>query len=157
MVDVHSVARVLEEVRRLAVEYQTLTGKPLGITGEIGEYLAAKHLGLTLMDARQAGFDATDAKGRKIQIKTRSIPRSKKIGGRRIGSIRLTHSWDVLLLVLLDEHFELTAMHEAPRGKVVEAIGKSHSRARRRGALSLAEVISFGRRVWPVDPLTESS
>lgn len=153
MVEPDRVGRVLEKIRKLAVEYYTLTGKPLGVTSEIGEYLAARHLGLTLMPARQAGFDATDDKRRKVQIKTRRLPPSGGIGSQRIGSIRVTHSWDVLLLVLLDENLELRAIHEARRRKIVEAIGKTQSRARRRGALSIGEVIGLGRRVWPVEAL----
>lgn len=31
------------EVKALAKEYYTLTGKPLGITGEVGEVEAARH------------------------------------------------------------------------------------------------------------------
>lgn len=63
------ISEVLERARSVATDYYRLTGKPLGITGEIGEYLAAKHLGLELADARMPGYDAVDGAGRKIQIK----------------------------------------------------------------------------------------
>jgi hypothetical protein len=69
------------------------SGKPLGITGEIGEYEAARCLGLTLADARTAGYDATDRRGRRIQIKSRSIPRSRKHTGQKLGEIKLKHQW----------------------------------------------------------------
>jgi hypothetical protein len=40
----------------------------LGITGEIGEYEAARLLGLRLASAREPGYDAVDERtGRKFQ------------------------------------------------------------------------------------------
>ena len=42
----------------LAREYYRLTGKPLGITGEVDEYEAARILSVELTPARQAGYDA---------------------------------------------------------------------------------------------------
>ena len=41
--------------------------------------MTAKLLGLELADARSPGYDATDKKGRKIQIKARSIPNEKNL------------------------------------------------------------------------------
>src|SRR3546814_9951204 len=69
MIDVEKAGEILERARQAAIEYYELTGKPLGITGEVGEYLAAKILGLQLADARAPGYDATDDRGRRIQIK----------------------------------------------------------------------------------------
>ncbi len=42
----------------LAAEYYRLTSKPLGVTGEVAEYVAAELLGLALAPARTAGYDA---------------------------------------------------------------------------------------------------
>ena len=49
---------VITAAIKLAMAYRDITGKPLGITGEVGEYHAAKLLGLHLADARQPGYDA---------------------------------------------------------------------------------------------------
>ncbi len=62
----------LRKAKKLAQEYRTLTGKPLGITGEVAEYEAARLLGVQLTPARQAGYDAVERKGgktRRLQIK----------------------------------------------------------------------------------------
>lgn len=83
------IADLLRQARRIAIEYYQLTGKPLGITGEVGEYEAAHLLGLDLAVVREAGYDATDSSGRRLQIKSRSIPRTKKLTGQRIGAIDL--------------------------------------------------------------------
>lgn len=145
------ISEVLERARSVATDYYRLTGKPLGITGEIGEYLAAKHLGLELADARMPGYDAVDGAGRKIQIKARSISASKKLTGQRLGSIRLEHTWDAVLLVLMDELFDLRAMYEAERPAIETALKKPGSKARNeRGALAIAQFISIGKQVWPL-------
>lgn len=149
MIDILRLAEVLNRARNAAVEYYELTGKPLGITGEIGEFTAAQLLGLELADARTAGYDATDREGRHIQIKSRCIPTGKAKGGQRLGAIRLDHAWDVVMLVLLDERFNPTAIHEAERAPIEAALRKPGSRARNeRGALAVSDFIRIGREVW---------
>ncbi len=143
------IGSILERARATAVEYYQATGKPLGITGEYGEYIAAEMLGLELAEARTAGFDAIDSAGRRIQIKARSIPRGKKLVGQRLGSIRLDHEWDAVLLVVMDELFELRWIFEAERPAIEEALKAPGSKARNeRGALSLTKFKSTGRQVW---------
>ena len=106
MIDLEKAGKIFERARQAAIDYYDLTGKPLGITGEFGEYMTAKLLGLKLADARSPGYDATDKTGQKIQIKARSIPSEKKLTGQRLGSIRLDHEWDCVMFILLDERFE---------------------------------------------------
>ena len=54
----NEIAEILSEAKSLAKKYRMLTGKPLGITGEVGEFSAAQILGLELAEARQSGYDA---------------------------------------------------------------------------------------------------
>jgi len=145
------ILAILSEAKKLAQRYRALTGKPLGITGEVAEYEAARILGVTLTPARQAGYDATEGKGKQIrhlQIKGRCIlPGSKP--GQRLGSIDITKEFDAVLLVLLDENFEATAIHEASRKAVVDAITEPGSKARNeRGALSVSKFKSIGSERW---------
>jgi hypothetical protein len=150
MIDLDKAGEILERARKAAIDYYELTGKPLGITGEFGEYVAARILGLELADARFPGYDAVDDDGRKIQIKARSIPSTKKLGGQRLGSIRLDHDWDCVMLILLDERFEPQAIYEADRAPLEEALAKPGSRARNeRGALAVTKFIALGCKVWP--------
>jgi hypothetical protein len=109
------IAEVISRARVVAMEYYRLTGKPLGITGEIGEYEATRILGLKLSRAREAGFDATDSVGRRFQVKARCVARAGLSSGQRLGSIKLRHSWDAVLLLLMDEQFMPTAIREADR------------------------------------------
>jgi len=56
---IERVREILAAVKPLAAEYYRLTGKPLGVTGEVAEYVAAETLDLVLADARTPGYDAT--------------------------------------------------------------------------------------------------
>ena len=142
---------ILEAAKDVAGRFKKLTGKPLGITGEIAEFSAAKLLNLKLAEARQAGYDAIDGAGRKVQIKGRCLP-EKPGPGQRLGSIRLDHEWDTVLLVLLDEMFEVMEMWEAERPVVEEAILAPGSKARNeRGALAVRKFKQIGTKVWPAD------
>jgi hypothetical protein len=144
------IGLVLEQAKEAAIKYYQITGKPLGITGEIGEYLVAKKLHLKLSNAREPGYDAIDKTGRLIQIKSRSIPTGKRIAGQRTGSIRLDHKWNVILLLVMNEKFEPYVMYEADRASIKKALRKPGSKARNeRGALSISKFKSIGKQVWP--------
>jgi hypothetical protein len=140
---------LLAEAKKLAQEYRSLTGKPLGITGEVAEYEAARLLGVTLTPARTAGYDAVrEGDGRTYQIKGRCmLPGCKP--GQRLGSIRVEKDFDAVLLVLLDENFDAFGIHEAGRDAVLAALAAPGSRARNeRGALAVSKFKSIGREVW---------
>lgn len=66
-----TIEDLIDRVKPLAAKYYRLTGKPLGVTGELGEQEVARLLDLQLAPARTAGHDATDRQGRKYQIKAR--------------------------------------------------------------------------------------
>lgn len=146
-----AVLEVLAEAKKLAQRYRTLTGKPLGITGEVAEYEAARILGLELTAARQAGYDAIEHRnGTEVrhQIKGRCVLEGAK-PGQRMGSIGVAKEFDAVLLVLLDSNFEATAIYEASREKVVEALTKPGSKARNeRGALGIPKFKAIGELRW---------
>lgn len=146
---IKEIDEILASAKDLASRYKKLTGKPLGITGEIAEVSAAKILNLKLAEARTAGYDAIGSDKRKIQIKGRCLPENPK-PGQRLGSIRLEHEWDTVLLVLMNQYFEVTEMWEAQRAKVESAILKPGSKARNeRGALSVSKFKQISTQVWP--------
>lgn len=145
------ILQVLQEAKILARRYYDLTGKPLGITGEVAEYEAATKLNLHLHPARQAGYDATEVRQDsivKIQIKGRCVANPQKLSGR-MGSIDLRQAFDTVLLVLLDSDFNAFAMYEASREKVEAAINLPGSRARNeRGALGIKQFMAIGTARW---------
>jgi hypothetical protein len=87
MSDADRIFKLLGKAKKLAQHYRQLTGKPLGIAGEVAEFEAARILGVTLTPARQGGYDALERKKRrvrKLQIKGRcsSTPRGIKCWAR---------------------------------------------------------------------------
>lgn len=146
------VMQILRDAKKLAQEYRAITGKPLGITGEVAEYEAARLLGVELTPARQAGYDAVErrcGKTRHLQIKGRCLlPGCKP--GQRLGKIDIKKSWDAVLMVLLDENFEATAIYEAPRAAIIRELTKPGSKSRNeRGALGVSKFMSIAERRWP--------
>ena len=148
-----AILRVLKTAKALAREYRQLTGKPLGVTGEVAEYEAARLLGLQLTEARQAGYDALGRNGTRYQIKGRCLlPDSKP--GQRVGGIDINKEFDKVLLVLLDEQFEATAIHEADRVAIIRALRAPGSKARNeRGSLAVSKFKALGQQVWPSRPV----
>ncbi len=143
------ILEILSEAKRLAQENRTLTGKPLGVTGEVAEYEAALHLDLELSPARQAGYDAVRrSDGARLQIKGRCVPAGSN-PGQQVSRIDIKKEFDGVLLVILDENFDTTEIYEADRAAVVEAISAPGSKARNeRGSLPVAKFKSIGRRIW---------
>lgn len=151
MILLSKIEPLIKEAKVLAKKYRDLTGKPLGITGEVAEFAAAKIFNLELSTARQSGYDAIrrrHGKDIKIQIKGRYIPGKAK-PGQRIGRIKLDKDWDIVMLVLLDEDFEVLSVYEAERQAIEKAILAPGSKARNeRGALSISKFKSIGSSVW---------
>lgn len=73
--------------------------------------------------------------------------------GQRLGEIKLKKEWDSVMLVLLDEQYRATAIYEAERPAVKDAIEAPGSKARNvRGALGVSKFKSIGRLVWQKEP-----
>lgn len=147
----NEIAEVLADAKSLAKKYRKLTGKPLGIAGEVAEFSAAQILGLELAEARQSGYDAIrkeNGKVTKIQIKGRCIADNSN-PGQRLGRIQLSKEWDTVLLVLLDEDLEVLSMYEAERPEIEKAILAPSSKARNeRGALAVSKFKQIGHEIW---------
>ncbi len=143
------IMAVLEQAKCLAQQYRALTGKPLGITGEVAEFEAARLLGLELTPARTAGYDAIEPKSKRtLSIKGRCMLSGCKLG-QRIGKIDVNKQFDAVLLVLMDEAFNSLSIWEAERHAVVAALAAPGSKARNeRGALGVSKFKSIGRCVW---------
>lgn len=134
-----------------AIRYRELTGKTLGITGEVGEFIVAKLLKLKLADARQEGYDAVGKDGRLVQIKSRCVP-PKTNPGHRVPQIRLNHRWDTVVLILMTLNYEPLEIWEAARFVVEKELLRPGSKARnKRGQLSVSKFKSIGVLLWSSD------
>ncbi|MDH3032108.1 DUF6998 domain-containing protein [Methylobacterium fujisawaense] len=144
------VREILVAIKPLAAEFYRLTGKPLGVTGEVAEYVAADLLGLELAPARQAGYDAIRrAAGRqeRVQIKGRAYAKGKD-SGQRLGTIKPNAECDVVLLVLMDNAtLEPREILEADYSHLCDLLTRP-GKARERGSLSVAEFRRVAKVVW---------
>lgn len=151
------IKEVLREAKALAVRYYALTGKPLGVTGEVAEYEAAQKLGLTLAPARTAFYDAyreEDGSVREtFQVKGRAVAARAPYRGR-VPKINCEGAFDAVLLVLLDNTtFEAIEIWRAEREAVIARLAAPGSRARNeRRSMGIAQFKSIpgARRVWPL-------
>ena len=147
------IRSILRQTKLLAARYYKLTGKPLGVTGEIAEYAAAERLKLTLAAARTAAFDATARNAGRLeyfQIKGRAVDPSDRYRGR-VPKIGLGGAFDTVLLVLLDKTtFDAIEIWKATRRKVEKRLTDPGSRARNeRGQMSISQFKSIAEKVWP--------
>lgn len=152
-IDQQELSKVIERARLVAADYYRVTGRPLGITGEIGEYDAARLLGLKLAEVRMAGYDAIKQDGTKVQIKTRYL-REENENARRVPAIKMTHDWDTAMLVLLDEDFNTRAIYEASRDVIAAEVIKPGDKARARGAIGLGAFKKLAKQIWPLKRIT---
>lgn len=144
--------RLINEVESAiaaALSYEAVTKgrRKLGITGEVGEVLVCKKLGLKLvLDPRSEGFDALDKEDLKVQIKTR---RSESEGLPR-GSSRTSrfseHKFDYALLALLDHDYQLCEIWRATYRKLKPIIDNQRKRAP-----SISSFKGAGRKIYPKD------
>lgn len=154
------VRKILAEVKLLAAEYYRLTGKPLGVTGEVAEYIAADLLKLELVPPRTAGHDAIRRTRRgiqRIQIKGRAYG-DLATPNQRMGTIKKGAACDSVILVLMDNKtLDPREIWEAPMAAVDRRLLMPGSKSRDRGALGVPEFKRLAKRVWPVDRDATSS
>ena len=148
--DVVRLGLVLKQAKNVAIQFHKLTGRHLGITGEIAEYEAARILKLTLAKKQQAGFDAFRVSGKKrerIQIKGKQLTSTNP--GQKLGKLDPAKAWDSVVLVLLNEAYEPIEIYESKRRKVIAELQKPGSKARNeRGQLSLGTFKKIAKQVW---------
>lgn len=143
--------QILNDVKRLAVEQDEVTGKPLGVTGEIAEVEAADKLGLELADPRMKGYDAIRPHGSRAFRSDQGPAHSQRqetLSGTRLED-RSDQAFDTVALVLLDPNYDAIEIWEAPRQEVEARINAPGSKARNeRGSLGISQFKSIAERAW---------
>ena len=145
---VYRVDKLMAEARKLAAEYRRATGKTLAISGEIAVSDAINLLDLDPAPPDAEGYDATcslDDGIQKLQIKGRAVFDDTRRPGR-LGQLKLDQSWDVTVLVLMDEDYEVFEMIEATRAAIEETL--EELKPNRRGSISVARFKNIGDTVW---------
>jgi hypothetical protein len=141
------LVELLGQVKALGQEYHELTGKPLGVTGAIAEFEAARLLGVELCGPQQKGYNAvrtTDHAHSKLQIVGRCFPPEVE-ARQRIAKIELEKEWDAVLMVLLTPELEAREIWEADRAALIALLGSGQ-----RTDPSVKKFKQIGRKAWPV-------
>ncbi len=86
------------------------------LVGDLAEWIACEELGLTRAPASRKGYDATDAQGRRVQIKGVRLP------NRRAGALRGLDQdpFDRLVIVVLAEDLQTHTIVEMTREQALE-------------------------------------
>lgn len=145
---VYHIDKLMAEARRLAAEYRRATGKTLAISGEIAVSDAIRLLGLEAAPEGAEGYDVlrhTPAGPLRLQVKARLVFDDTR-RPHRLGQLKMEQDWDAVLLVLMDENYDVVEILEAPRTAIAEALAEA--RPNRRGTLSVARFRNLGRTVW---------
>jgi len=145
---VYHIDKLMAEARRLAAEYRRATGKALAISGEIAVSDAIRLLDLEAAPEGAEGYDVlrqTPAGPVRLQVKARLVFDDTR-RPHRLGQLRIEQDWDAVLLVLMDENYEVVEILEAARAAIEEALAEA--RPNRRGTLSVARFRNLGRAVW---------
>lgn len=131
---------LLEYAKRLAVQYKSLTLKPLGITSELAEYEVAKKLKCTLCNARTAGHDLIDCEGNKVQVKGRVIPDKKSHRVPSINKSSTGRHWDYVVLVLFDANYDVLGFYKASERTIEKHFAKPRPKGgKQRRNISVSE------------------
>ncbi len=150
--DIYSIDKLMHETRQLAAKYRQTTGNTLPVTSEIARFDAARALDLTLIDDPNSHIDAVGRSGEREQkrfiIKGRAIFETSR-ASPRIGQLNTEQDWDLAVLVLFDQDYEVDEIFEASRDEIVDALEtKRDSNRKKRGAMSIAQFKIIGQRVW---------
>ena len=130
--------RILLTLKRTAVRYHSLTGRSLKVADEVGRYVAAEILGLTLVPDPYAGYDALRGTER-IQIAVRPYP-----SGTRIACPRSDAQLDSVVLVVLDDRtLNAREIWEVTCG----CLNEIHPKVRIQG-LPVDQFKKIARQVW---------
>ena len=114
------IKKVTVDAIKIAINYEKLTGRKLGITGEIGEILTCNKLNLKLLtNPISEGYDAIDKNNKKYQIKTR---RGNPNKGRL--SRFSEHPFDYAILAILDDNYDITELWQVPFRKLKPALDR---------------------------------
>jgi len=143
-----AIHAVVAQVIPLALRFEDLTGRKLGVSANVGEILVASKLGLRLMKSDiEQGYDAFDTSGKRVQIKVR---RSEAGRGREIPSSTSRtgrfseHPYDYALLAILTRDYGLHEIYRATRASI-----EASFRGRTRRDLSIGKFQKIGRKIYP--------
>jgi hypothetical protein len=135
---------------RAALKAATVLRSDRTVQSDYAEWLAARRLRLRLVPTSiQAGYDATDSRQRKYQIKARVVHSLSRNTSFDFHS--LEHPFDFLIGVFFDNDLRLLGIIKVPRSVVEEKSRSNRGSARLRWSRTLAADPRIERLYWSSD------
>jgi len=149
---VYKLDKLMDETRRLAAEYRRSTGSTLPVSAELAKFDAMSLLGLRPLDEPESGVDAlrdSEQGVERIQIKGRVIFDPKKTG-QRVGQLNFDAGWDVVVLVMMNEDYQSTAIYSVSKSHLLKVLAEQQDgKNNARGALSVKKFQAIAEQIWP--------
>ncbi|RLA04347.1 MAG: hypothetical protein DRQ47_03530 [Gammaproteobacteria bacterium] len=147
--ELYQLDKLMEETRQLAAKYRDATGQPLPVSHDLACYDAIRYLNLKTPDVPESGVDAIgmdELAGQKFQIKGRVHFSAVKGKQQRIGQVNIEGSWDICLLVILNEDYQTLEILAADKTAIREAIG--NKKTNKRGAMTVSQFRAIAEIIW---------
>lgn len=148
----YSVNRLMQETRRLAVEYHRLTGQVLPVSSQLAQYYVVQLLDFAEPPLSEPGVEVVGSgnfEGLKAQIKSRVQFQKESSGNPRIGHINPQGAWNAVLLVLLNQEYYPREIILADKTTLLSDNGSSENpKLQKKGAMSVAKFRRLGQVIW---------
>lgn len=141
----YALEKLMEQTRKLAVEYKLKTGQTLPISSELANFDVQKLFQFQAPNPPEQSIDflgAPLATPQKIQLKSRVMFDHSK--NYRIGQFNLSANWDYILLALYDDQYQLTEIYGLEREVLCDEIDVEN----KRGAISIKKFKAIGQLLW---------
>lgn len=144
----YNIGLLMEQTRLVAADYRNSTGQALPVTAELACFDAIDKLALRKLNGEN-GIDAENDDGsEKYLIKGRVIFKGGK-ARQKLGQLSLDRGWQYLLMVVYDDHYQVTDIYKVDR-KVIENEIKD-SQKDKRGSMTVAKYKAIGQQVWSLE------
>lgn len=148
---VYKLDKLMDETRRLAAEYRRSTGSTLPVSAELAKFDAIRLLEMHAPEQLERGVDAlreSEQGIERVQIKGRVLFDPNK-SGQRVGQLNLDADWDVVLLVMMNENYQCTAIFSVTKPQLLVALTEQKDgKTNVRGALSVKKFQAIAEQVW---------
>lgn len=148
----YSVNRLMQETRRLAVEYHRLTGQALPISSQLAQHYVVQLLDFAEPPLPIPGVDVVGSgpfEGLRAQIKSRVQFHKASAGNPRVGHLNPKGEWNVVLLVLLNHEYYPREIILADKATLLsDNTEPANLKLQKKGALSVAKFRRLGQVVW---------
>ncbi len=153
-IDLFSIDKLMQQARQLAARYRQTTGNTLPVTAELARFDAAKLLGLDLNEDMTVGYDAIgkdQCQGKKYLIKGRVLFEESQ-SSPRIGQLNPDGHWDLIVLVLFDDHYNPVEIYQTSKEEVARVlVDKMAKNSKKRGVMSIAQFKIIADLVWTLE------